>query len=128
MIVDDNRDAALSLSLLLKRSGHEAKTAHDGEQALQSANEWRPDVVLLDIGLPKINGYDVARKLRQQSWGSELLLVATTGWGQAEDRMKSVGAGFNAHLVKPLERAELTRLLSDPDSGPPLALRTPTSV
>ena len=81
LVVDDNRDAATSLAELLQLSGHEAEIAHDGLEALQMAQNLRPDVVLLDIGLPKLNGFEVARKIRQETWGKNMMLVALTGWG-----------------------------------------------
>ena len=111
LVVDDNRDAATSLAELLQLSGHEAEIAHDGLEALQMAQNLRPDAVLLDIGLPKLNGFEVARKIRQETWGKNMMLVALTGWGQDGDRKKSGEAGFNAHLVKPVDPVTLTELL-----------------
>jgi len=111
LVVDDNRDAATSLAELLQLSGHEAEIAHDGLEALQMAQNLRPDVVLLDIGLPKLNGFEVARKIRQETWGKNMMLVALTGWGQDGDRKKSGEAGFNAHLVKPVDPVTLMELL-----------------
>jgi len=113
LIVDDNRDSVLSLSLLLKHSGHHVVTAFNGEDALRQAIESRPDVVLLDIGLPDLNGYEVARRLRQDPRGAALYLVALTGWGQESDRQRSKEAGFDHHLLKPVEFAALTKLLAD---------------
>ena len=110
--MDDNRDAALSLSLLLKLQGNVTRTAHDGLEAVAVAEEFRPDVVLLDIGLPKLNGYDAVRRIREQPWGRQMLVVALTGWGNDEDRRKSREAGFDAHLVKPVEHAALVELLA----------------
>ncbi len=112
LVVDDNVDAATTLAMLLKLHGHQTHTAHDGEEALQSADELRPEVMLLDIGLPKLNGYEVARRLREQPWGREILLVALTGWGQEEDRQRSKEAGFDGHLVKPVDLEALKRLLA----------------
>ena len=111
LVVDDNRDAATSLAQLLQLCGHETHIAHDGLQAVQIAQSFRPDVVLLDIGLPKLNGFEVAQKIRQQAWGRDMVLVALTGWGQDEDRRKSSEAGFNAHLVKPVDPFVLMELL-----------------
>jgi CheY-like chemotaxis protein len=111
LVADDNKDAAATLALLLKLLGHETRVANDGVEALEVAGQFRPDVVLLDIGMPKLNGYDTARRLRQESWGRELLLVALTGWGQEGDRLKSSSAGFDLHLVKPVNVAEIQRLL-----------------
>lgn len=109
LIVDDNRDAALSLSMLLRLSGNHTQTAHDGLEAIERAAEFRPDVVLLDIGLPKLDGHEVCRRLRQQPWGKNLLLVALSGW--AEDLQNSPDVGFDHHLVKPVSHSTLVGLL-----------------
>lgn len=111
LVVDDNRDGAASLAMLLKLTGNETYTAHDGLEAVEAAERFRPDVVLLDIGLPKLNGRDAARHIRQQPWGKNMVLVALTGWGQEEDRRKSKDAGFDAHMVKPVDYAALNKLL-----------------
>ena len=111
LVVDDNRDGAESLALLLRLAGNKTYTAHDGLEAVQAAESFRPDVVLLDIGLPKLNGRDAARRIREQPWGTKMALVALTGWGQEEDRRRSKEAGFDYHLVKPVNYADLTRLL-----------------
>lgn len=113
LVVDDNRDSARSLAMLLKLGGHEAHTAYDGQEALSAAESVRPDVVLLDIGLPKLNGYEVARKIREHAWGESMVLVALTGWGQDEDRRKSREAGFNHHFVKPVEQTALQSYLAN---------------
>ncbi len=113
LVVDDNRDSATTLATLLKLTGNETYTAYDGLEAVEVAGRFRPDVVLLDIGLPKLNGYEVARKIREQPWGKVMVLVALTGWGQEEDRRKSDEAGFNGHLVKPVEHATLMKLLAE---------------
>jgi CheY-like chemotaxis protein len=113
LVVDDNRDSAISLAMLLKLTGNETQTAHDGMEAVEAAAAFLPDVVLLDIGLPKLNGYEAARKIRDQPWGQRMILVALTGWGQDEDRRKSSEAGFDAHLVKPVDHAALNKLLAD---------------
>jgi signal transduction histidine kinase/CheY-like chemotaxis protein len=113
LVVDDNRDAADSLALLLTMEGNQTQTAYDGPEAVEAAETFRPHVTLLDIGLPRMNGYEVARQLRQQPWGKDMLLVALTGWGQEEDRQKSKDAGFNDHLVKPVDHAKLTNLLAE---------------
>ncbi|MBA3624219.1 MAG: response regulator [Methylibium sp.] len=112
LVVDDNQDAATSLAELLELTGHETRFAHDGLEAVQAAESFRPDVVLLDIGLPKLNGLEAARMIRQQPWGKDMMLVALTGWGQEEDRRMSSEAGFDAHLVKPVDPAALTELLA----------------
>ena len=112
LIVDDNHDGADSLSLLLRYSGNETRVEHDGVAALEAAEQFRPDAILLDIGLPGMNGYEVARRIREQPWGDRVALVAITGWGQDEDRNQSQDAGFDAHMVKPVEPGELGRLLA----------------
>jgi len=122
LVVDDNRDSANSLAMLLKLTGHETHVAYDGEEAVKSAFEIRPEVVLLDIGLPKLNGYEVARKLRHEPWGKQIFLVALTGWGQDEDRVNSRDAGFDGHVVKPVELAALLEMLAGlPVAGLPAA-------
>jgi CheY-like chemotaxis protein len=112
LVVDDNEDAAVSLAMLLDLSGHETQVAHDGESAIAAAEKFQPDLVLLDIGLPKLTGHEVCRRIRQQPWGQDLKMVALTGWGQEEDRKKSQEAGFDGHLVKPVDPATLTELLT----------------
>jgi len=112
LVVDDNKDGADSLAMLLKVAGHQVHTAHDGLEAIAAASRLHPDVVLLDIGLPKLNGYEVCRRIRQEPWSSGATIIALTGWGQEEDRKKSADAGFDAHLVKPVKQEELTRLLA----------------
>lgn len=111
LVVDDNRDAAKTLSMLLKISGNETYTAHDGEEAIEKASVIRPDAIILDIGLPKASGYDVCRFIRAQPWGRHIAMVALTGWGQEEDRHESHEAGFNGHLVKPVDYQDLVQLL-----------------
>ena len=113
LVVDDNRDSATTLAMLLSLTGNETKTAFDGLEAVETAATFRPDAILLDIGLPKLNGYEVARKIREQPWGQQMVLVALTGWGQEEDRRKSSEAGFNGHLVKPVDHAALMKLLGE---------------
>ena len=112
LVVDDNKDSADSLGDLLKILGNDVRTAHDGLEAVEAAEAFRPELVLLDIGLPKLNGYEVARRIRQQSWGRGVILVALTGWGQDEDRHRSQEAGFNLHIVKPVEIQALEKLLA----------------
>ncbi len=112
LVADDNADAAGSLALMLQLMGHEVRTAHDGLEALDVAAEFRPDLVLLDIGMPRLNGYDAARRLRQEEWGRGVVLVALTGWGQEEDKRRSREAGFDHHLVKPVEPTALGELLA----------------
>jgi PAS domain S-box-containing protein len=111
LVVDDNADAAISLSTLLELEGHHAITVHDGFAAIDAAEKHRPDVVLLDIGLPRLSGHEVCRRLRNRPWGKELVVIALTGWGQTEDRRKSQEAGFDGHLVKPVRYETLAELL-----------------
>lgn len=111
LIVDDSPDIVDSLAALLEMDGHETFMAYDGLEAIEVAEQVRPDVVLLDIGLPLLNGYEVGRRIREQPWGKPMLLVALTGWGQAEDRRLSREAGFDHHLVKPVDYNDLARLL-----------------
>ena len=110
--MDDNADAADSLAQLLGLLGYEARTAYDGEAGVEAAKAFRPDVVLMDIGMPKLNGYEAARRIRGQPWGARMVLVAQTGWGQDDDRRKSADAGFDHHLVKPVETDALLKLLA----------------
>ena len=112
LVVDDNPDSALSLAMMLSMMGHDTRTAHDGEAAVTTAEAFRPQVVLLDIGLPKLNGYEVAQRIRQQEWGTSMFLVAVTGWGQDEDRRRSEDVGMNLHMVKPVEPSALDRMLA----------------
>lgn len=113
LVVDDNKDSADSLAMLLRLKGNEIRTAHDGLEAVRVAETFHPELVLLDIGLPRLNGYDVARHIRQQRWSRDVILVALTGWGQDEDRRRSKEAGFNFHIVKPVELSALESLLAD---------------
>ena len=113
LVVDDNHDSALSLAMMLSIMGHETRTAHDGESAVETAESFLPEVVLLDIGLPKLNGYEVAQRIREQAWGAAMFLIAVTGWGQEEDRQRSSEVGLNVHMVKPVEPAALEKLLAE---------------
>jgi PAS domain S-box-containing protein len=112
LIADDNRDGADSLALLLNIMGHDVETAYAGDQAVEVAERLRPDVILLDIGMPKLNGYEVCRQIRGQEWGHEMLLIAVTGWGQEEDRRRTHEAGFDLHLVKPVDCSDLMKVLA----------------
>ena len=111
LVVDDNQAAANMLAMVVKMLGNEVRTAGDGQQAIEVAAEYLPEVVLMDIGMPRLNGYEAARHIRQQSWGGAMLLVALTGWGQEEDRQRTRDAGFDHHLVKPADPATLKSLL-----------------
>ena len=113
LVVDDNPDAADFLGQLLELLGNDVRTANDGEAGIAMAAQFRPELVLMDIGMPKLNGYEAARRVRQLPWGQGMLLVALTGWGQEADRKKTADAGFDHHLVKPVELGALTKLMSD---------------
>jgi CheY-like chemotaxis protein len=111
LVVDDNKDAAKSLALLLTLQGHETQTAADGEEAVQHAVEFNPGVVLLDIGLPKLDGYEACRAIRTLRLGNQPLVIALTGWGQEDDRRRSREAGFDSHVVKPVDCQELLSMI-----------------
>jgi PAS domain S-box-containing protein len=111
LIVDDNRDAADSCAMLLELSGHAARTAYCAQQALELGGQLHPDVLLLDIGLPDLNGYELARRIRASDWGQNVALIAVTGWGQESDRKQALEAGFDQHLTKPIAPEALTSLL-----------------
>ena len=102
LVVDDDTDGLASLSMLLNMLGHETSTAHDGVAAVEAAEKFEPDIVLLDLGLPKLNGYDVCRRIRSAPWGKSMMIVAVTGMSGEEHRMEALGAGFDMHLVKPV--------------------------
>jgi CheY-like chemotaxis protein len=112
LIVDDSEDGAETLAMLLQFGGHETHKAHDGVEAIDLAEQLRPDAVLLDIGLPGMNGYEVCSRIRKEPWGKEMVLVALTGWGQEEDRLRSKEVGFDAHMVKPVDFRVLLELLA----------------
>ncbi len=119
LVADDNRDAADSLAVMLRIAGHEVRVAYDGLQALEIAQSFQPVLALLDLGMPRLNGYEAARRLRASELGSEMLLIALTGWGQPEDRSRSLAAGFDHHVVKPVDPSLLERLLaSGKKTGP----------
>ena len=111
LLVDDNIDAATSQAALLRYLGHDVEVAYSGEAALEKARDFRPEIVLLDLGMPGMDGYEVARRLRATPEGADIKLVAQTGWGQEEDRRRTREAGFDAHLAKPVDMAALQRLL-----------------
>jgi len=112
LLVDDNRDAVQTLRTLLEMTGNEVRSAHDGEAALVAAESFRPDVIFLDIGLPKVNGWALAQQIRNQPWGQRMFLVAVSGWGQASDIQRSKDAGLDQHLVKPPDPAAIMQLLA----------------
>jgi CheY-like chemotaxis protein len=111
LIADDNQDALESLALMLRLEGHEVHCASDGEEALVLAGQRRPEIVVLDVGMPKLDGCEVARRIRAESWGRHAVLVALTGWGQDADRKRSREAGFDMHLVKPVDPATICNML-----------------
>ena len=113
LVIDDNRDSADCLAMLLDALGHETATAYDGERALASVDSFSPDVILLDIGLPGMSGYEICRRLRDRPGGDDLVIFAQTGWGQDEDRRRTQEAGFDYHFVKPVDPAELLARLND---------------
>jgi CheY-like chemotaxis protein len=112
LVVDDSVDMAESLAMLVESAGHESRTVHDGPSTLKAALDFVPNVVLLDIGLPGMNGYEVAKQLRQEPQLKDAVLVASTGYGRESDRQASVEAGFDYHLVKPAEFSEVRRILA----------------
>ena len=112
LIADDDRDSALTLSTLLEMESYVVRTVHGGQEALDAAREFRPDVVLLDIGMPKITGYEAARRLRLRYGNDCPVLIAITGWKQASDKILASLAGFDHHVAKPYEPAQLIELLS----------------
>lgn len=113
LVVDDNRDAATTTAMMLKLCGAESKMAHDGLEAVEVAAAFQPDVILMDIGMPALNGYQAARRIREQPWSEKTKIIALTGWGQESDRLQSKEAGCDGHLVKPVEMAQLIKILTD---------------
>jgi CheY-like chemotaxis protein len=112
LVVDDNTDNAELLKILLEEEGHETFMAHDGVEGLAAAERLRPDVVLMDLGLPRIDGFDACRRIREQPWGKHMLVIAITGWGQDIDRRRSHEAGFDHHLVKPVDVHAINALMN----------------
>lgn len=117
LVVDDNRDAADSLAMLLGIMGHEVRTAYDGAAGVAAAADFRPELILLDLGMPKMGGCEAARRIRAEEWGHEPLLVALTGWGADDDRRQTDAAGFDRHLVKPVDPNTLARMIADMPVG-----------
>jgi len=112
LVVDDNPEIVMSLTALLGMSGNTMFSARDGEEAIVVAEQARPDVILLDLGLPKLDGFEVCRRIRQQAWGKEMVVVALTGWGHDEARTKTNQSGFDMHLVKPVDPETLFLVLA----------------
>lgn len=126
LVVDDGRDNVESLALLLRLKGHEVQTAYDGLEALEAAAHHRPEVVLLDLSMPKLDGYAVCQRIRAQPWGKAMTIIALSGWGQDEHRRQAEAAGFDRHLVKPVELATLLELLSESHRRPSGETRSAT--
>ena len=111
LVVDDNQDSATTLTMLLKLKGHEVYTRYGGRQGLEAAESVRPEVIILDIGMPEMDGYETCRQIRRQPWGKDVVIAALTGYGQEEDKRKTREAGFDGHLIKPVDLSALTQLL-----------------
>jgi CheY-like chemotaxis protein len=123
IVADDNRDSAHTMAMLLKHLGHEVETVHDGAQALEAAQRSKPQAMVLDIGMPKLNGYEVARRIRAEEEPAEqgldqMLLIALTGWGQPEDKARTQEAGFDVHLVKPVSLEQMRQVFQQPSRRP----------
>jgi len=112
LVVDDNRDSAQSLAALLETLGCQVALAYDGEEALRRGREFQPEAVLLDLGMPRLNGFEACERMRSEAWGAGICIVAVTGWGHEEDRRRALEVGFTAHLVKPAAPAKLEALLA----------------
>jgi CheY-like chemotaxis protein len=113
LIVDDHEGSAAMMGIMCRALGNDVRTAHDGIQAVEVAAEFRPDVIFLDIGMPRLNGYDACRRIREQPWSRDTMIVALTGWGQEEDRRQAEEAGFSRHLVKPVDPNTIRELLAE---------------
>ena len=118
LVADDNADTAESFGEILRMMGNDVHVVTDGLEALKAADALRPDVAMLDLGMPGLSGYELASALRREPWGRSMMLVAVTGWGQAEDRRRSREAGFDHHFVKPVEPGEIERLLDEAPAAP----------
>lgn len=110
LLVDDNLDATFAMGVMLRRAGHEVAVAHDGEEAVRLAGVFRPDVVIMDIAMPRMSGHEACAWMRREPWGRDIRMVALSAWGHAEDRSRSMDAGFDLHLVKPIDREVVLRL------------------
>jgi CheY-like chemotaxis protein len=113
LVVDDNRDAATSVAVLLRLMNNDVRTAHDGVDAIEVAQAFQPQVILMDMGMPRLNGYEATRRIREQPWGKPMTIIAVTGWGQEGDKEWSHEAGCDGHLVKPVNLSDLEKLLSE---------------
>ena len=116
-MVDDNQDSAASMAMLLKLMGNQVRVAHDGVEALRVAESFRPQVILMDVGMPRLNGYEATRRIREQPWAQSVTIVALTGWGQEGDLERSREAGCDGHLVKPVSPPDLEQLLTHLSGG-----------
>lgn len=112
LVADDNQDACRLTQIMCTLLGHETLTAHDGPSVIEKARAWRPDIVIMDIGMPTLSGHEVCRRIRAEHWGKDMVLIALTGWDGEEDRILSLDAGFDRHLVKPLDRDGLAAIIS----------------
>jgi CheY-like chemotaxis protein len=117
LVVDDNRDSAASMAMMLKLTGNEVRTAHDGVEAVEVAGAFRPQAILMDVGMPRLNGYEATRRIREQPWGRSVIIIALTGWGQEGDKLQSREAGCNGHLVKPASLPELEKALAEAEAS-----------
>lgn len=118
LVVDDNRDSANTLAMMLKLLGHETQTAFDGVEAVAAAEKFDPEIVLMDVGMPRLNGLDATRRIREQPWGQTMTVIALTGWDQESDKQNSHDAGCNGHMVKPVALADLQAILQSPPPRP----------
>jgi CheY-like chemotaxis protein len=121
LVADDNIDGAESLRLNLEIQGHDARAVFDGAAALALAEEFRPEIMVLDLGMPKLDGYQVCRRVRECSWGDDVTIIALTGWGQEQDRRRTLEAGFDHHLVKPVDPTFLVKLIDEAHNSGPIA-------
>ena len=119
LVVDDNVDSAETVGFVLRRLGHQTRTEYDGAAAVAAADAFRPDLILLDIGLPGMSGHEVAREIRQTPWGGTTTIIAVSGWGEESDRKQSREAGFDHHVTKPLDYEGVQRILTTLESGRP---------
>jgi CheY-like chemotaxis protein len=117
LVVDDNRDGADSLAMMLRLMDNDVRTAHDGVAAVVAAEQFRPEIILMDVGMPRLNGLDATRRIREQSWAHNMVIIALTGWGQENDRERSREAGCDGHLIKPVNLSELEMLLGGMQSS-----------
>lgn len=113
LVADDNTDSAETCAMLLQLWGHDVRVAADGQETVDVAREFRPEIALVDIGMPRMSGYEVAQTLRGTEWGKDMVLVAVTGWGQDEDRARATAAGFDHHLAKPVDPQRLQPLIEE---------------